>query len=181
MSSAALNENAFIKHISGPIRFVYLLVVAFFALMFLNWGGLLPSWIAAVPKAWTFPIEEWINAVVNFGRKVDFIPSISAAKEGGYQMELITFKEVTRAIAKYIDMPFKFMGQLLIKGIRPDRIPVFIWLILMAISFGVFAYWRGRIAGIVGAVAVALIAVAASFGMLPEKIPPIAWILAAKL
>ena len=72
-------------------------------------GPWLPDWLRIVPKEWSAPFVGWINAAVEFLRTEEFFG-------------LLTFRDMTRAIANLIDYPLNFVEAILVGGFA-DSVP----------------------------------------------------------
>ncbi|MDX1424000.1 MAG: hypothetical protein R3322_12720, partial [Kiloniellales bacterium] len=103
-----------------------LLVLAPFVLLLVA-RPLLPAWAVTVPEAWTVPFIAWINAVVEV---------LSDHKILG----LVTFKEVTRAIAQLVEWPLDLMEGLLISGFDGLGLPALPWVMIVGLA-AVFGWW----------------------------------------
>ena len=103
-----------------------LLVLAPFVLL-LAARPLLPAWAVTVPEAWTVPFVAWINAVVEV---------LSDHKILG----LVTFKEVTRAVAQVVEWPLDLMEGLLISGFDGLGLPALPWVMIVGLA-AVFGWW----------------------------------------
>ncbi len=87
---------------------VALFLLAPFVLVLLI-GPWLPDWLRIVPKEWSAPFVGWINAAVEFLRTEEFFG-------------LLTFRDMTRAIANLIDYPLNFVEAILVGGFA-DSVP----------------------------------------------------------
>lgn len=90
----------------------------------------LPAWMVTVPKPMVAPFIDWINAVVEFLRKYEFLG-------------LFTFKDVTRGTAKLLEWPLDFLESLLISGFDSLSIPPLPWVMLV----GLVAVWGWYLKG----------------------------------
>lgn len=108
-------------------------------LILLALRDLLPDWALSPPKQWTIPFVDWINAAVDFLRKQALFGEL-------------TFKDITRAIAKTIEIPLDFMEGLLISGFEAIPLGPIPWLMLVGIAAIWGYYLKGwKLATLAGA------------------------------
>ena len=88
----------------------------------------LPEWAVVVPKAWIIPFVDWINAVVEFLRKVPIF------------FGLFTFRDLTRALATAIEWPLDLMEGILITGFPTIGLPALPWIMVVGLA-AVLGWW----------------------------------------
>ena len=107
--------------------FVPAAILVAFLLLVLG-GDLLPEWAVVVPKGWTIPFIDWINAVVEFLRKVPIF------------FGLFTFRDLTRALATAIEWPLDLIEGILISGFKSLGLPPLPWIMVAGLA-AVFGWW----------------------------------------
>ncbi|MYE00110.1 MAG: ABC transporter permease subunit, partial [Alphaproteobacteria bacterium] len=108
-------------------------------------GPFLPEWLRIVPEEWSAPFVGWINAVVEFLRREEIFG-------------LLTFRDLTRAIANLIDHPLDFVEAVLVAGFS-DRVPGLPWIAVTGLAVVLGWYLQGRQLGIIAGVCFAYMAI----------------------
>ncbi|MGI9508877.1 MAG: ABC transporter permease, partial [Geminicoccaceae bacterium] len=90
--------------------------------------SLLPAWAVVVPDSWVIPFIDWINAVVEFLRKVPVF------------FGLFTFRDLTRAIALAIEWPLDLAEAILISGFPSLGLPALPWIMVVGLA-AVLGWW----------------------------------------
>ncbi len=88
----------------------------------------LPEWAVVVPKGWAIPFIDWINAVVEFLRKVPIF------------FGLFTFRDLTRTLALVIEWPLDLIEGILISGFKALGLPALPWIMVAGLA-AVFGWW----------------------------------------
>ncbi len=109
---------------SGTYR-TLLILAPFLALILVR--PLLPDWALVWPKDWALPFIAWLNAMVEVLHK-------------GEIFGLFTVRDVTRAVALWIEWPLDFMEGLLISGFRSLGLPPLPWVMIVGLA-AVFGTW----------------------------------------
>ena len=124
-------------------RVTALLLAPFvFVLLISPW---LPDWLRMVPKDWSAPFVGWINVVVEALRTEEIFG-------------LLTFRDITRAIANLIDYPLDFVEAVLVAGFS-DSVPGLPWIAVTGLAVVLGWYLRGRQLGIIAGVCFAYMAI----------------------
>ena len=123
---------------------VALFLLAPFVLVLLI-GPWLPDWLRIVPKDWSAPFVGWINVVVEALRTEEIFG-------------LLTFRDITRAIANLIDYPLDFVEAVLVAGFS-DSVPGLPWIAVTGLAVVLGWYLRGRQLGIVAGICFAYMAI----------------------
>ena len=121
---------------------VFLLAPVVFVLLVAAW---LPDWLRTVPQAWSAPFVGWINGVVEFLRTEEVFG-------------LLTFRDMTRAIANLIDYPLDFVEAVLVAGFS-DTVPGLPWIAVTGLAIVLGWYLQGRQLGIIAGVCFAYMAI----------------------
>ena len=87
----------------------------------------LPDWAVVVPKAWTVPLIDWINAVMKVLHKEPILG-------------LFTFRDVTRGIAEIVEVPLDLLDGLLVSGFSGLGLPPAPWIMLVGLA-AIFGWW----------------------------------------
>ncbi|MXW91650.1 MAG: ABC transporter permease subunit [Rhodospirillaceae bacterium] len=125
------------------LRVAVLLLAPFvFVLAVSPW---LPDWLRMVPKDWSAPFVGWINAVVEVLRREEIFG-------------LLTFRDITRAIADLIDYPLDFVEAILVAGFS-DSVPGLPWIAVTGLAIVLGWYLQGRQLGIVAGICFAYMAI----------------------
>ena len=114
----------------GTARIPPVLLPALFLLPFailVAIGRILPEWAVTVPRAWTIPFVDWINAIVKILREWQILG-------------LFTFRDVTRAIGRAVEWPLDLMEGILISGFGSLGIPPLPWIMIVGLA-AVFGWW----------------------------------------
>ena len=110
--------------------------------------NLLPDWAVAPHPSWRVPFIEWINVCVEFLRRTPLIFDL-------------TFRNMTRAVARWLDWPLDLMEGVLISGFSDLGLPPLPWIMVV----GLVAVWGWYLNGWrLAALAGACIAYLALFG-----------------
>ncbi|MDX1709922.1 MAG: ABC transporter permease subunit [Rhodovibrionaceae bacterium] len=88
---------------------------------------LLPDWAVSWPESLAVPFIDWINAVVE-------------VLEDHAILGLVTFKEITRFIARMVEWPLDLMEGLLISGFDDLGLPAIPWITLVGLT-AIFGWW----------------------------------------
>ena len=105
----------------------------------------LPDWLRIVPKEWSAPFVGWINAAVEFLRTEELFG-------------LLTFRDMTRAIANLIDYPLDFVEAVLVAGFS-DSVPGLPWIAVTGLAVVLGWYLQGRRLGIIAGICFAYMAI----------------------
>ncbi len=108
-------------------------------------GPFLPDWLRIVPAAWSAPFVGWINAAVEFLRREEIFG-------------LLTFRDMTRAIANLIDYPLDFVEAVLVAGFS-ESVPGLPWIAVTGLAIVLGWYLQGRQLGIVAGICFAYMAI----------------------
>jgi glycine betaine/proline transport system permease protein len=113
-------------------------IVAILAFVALWQFGQAVPWVVEYPKAWQVPLARWISAAMKW--------LVEEAHFG-----LFSFRELTRFIAALIDLPYRFVLNLLSIGFRSGQgsaaatvVPPLSWLAVIAIVTLMGLYAGGR-------------------------------------
>ncbi len=120
---------------SGLRVAAFLLAPFVFVLLLGPW---LPDWLRAVPEAWSAPFVGWINVIVEVLRTEEIFG-------------LLTFRDVSRAIANLIDYPLDFVEAILVAGFS-DSVPGLPWIAVTGLAIVLGWYLQGRQLGIIAGV-----------------------------
>ena len=103
----------------------------------------LPDWAVTVPESWVKGPESQVTYLV------DGINGVVEVLRKHEIFGLFTFKDMTRAVAKWIDGPLKFMERLLIKGF--GEVPSLPWFLLASLAaiwgWALRGWWLSLLAG----------------------------------
>ena len=125
------------------LRVAVLLLAPFvFVLAVSPW---LPDWLRMIPKDWSAPFVGWINAVVEVLRAEEIFG-------------LLTFRDITRAIANLIDYPLDFVEAVLVAGFS-DSVPGLPWIAVTGLAIVLGWYLQGRQLGIIAGICFAYMAI----------------------
>ena len=105
----------------------------------------LPDWLRIVPQEWSAPFVGWINAAVEFLRTEELFG-------------LLTFRDMTRAIANLIDYPLDFVEAVLVAGFS-DSVPGLPWIAVTGLAVVLGWYLQGRRLGIIAGICFAYMAI----------------------
>lgn len=108
-------------------------------------GPWLPDWLRAVPEAWSAPFVGWINVIVEVLRTEEIFG-------------LLTFRDMSRAIANLIDYPLDFVEAILVAGFS-DSVPGLPWIAVAGLAIVLGWYLQGRQLGIIAGVCFAYMAI----------------------
>ncbi len=108
-------------------------------------GPWLPDWLRAVPEAWSAPFVGWINVIVEVLRTEEIFG-------------LLTFRDMSRAIANLIDYPLDFVEAILVAGFS-DSVPGLPWIAVAGLVIVLGWYLQGRQLGIIAGVCFAYMAI----------------------
>ena len=112
---------------SGPAILIPLAIIGVFLLLVIG-KSVLPEWAVVVPEDWTIPFIDWINAVVEFLRKVPIF------------FGLFTFRDLTRSLALAIEWPLDLFEGILISGFSKLGLPPLPWIMVAGLA-AVFGWW----------------------------------------
>lgn len=127
---------------SGLRVAAFLLAPFVFVLLLGQW---LPDWLRAVPEAWSAPFVGWINVIVEVLRTEEIFG-------------LLTFRDMSRAIANLIDYPLDFVEAILVAGFS-DSVPGLPWIAVAGLAIMLGWYLQGRQLGIIAGVCFAYMAI----------------------
>ncbi len=127
---------------SGLRVAAFLLAPFVFVLLLGPW---LPDWLRAVPEAWSAPFVGWINVIVGVLRTEEIFG-------------LLTFRDMSRAIANLIDYPLDFVEAILVAGFS-DSVPGLPWIAVTGLAIVLGWYLQGRQLGIIAGVCFAYMAI----------------------
>ncbi len=127
---------------SGLRVAAFLLAPFVFVLLLGQW---LPDWLRAVPEAWSAPFVGWINVIVEVLRTEEIFG-------------LLTFRDMSRAIANLIDYPLDFVEAILVAGFS-DSVPGLPWIAVAGLAIVLGWYLQGRQLGIIAGVCFAYMAI----------------------
>lgn len=127
---------------SGLRVAAFLLAPFVFVLLLGQW---LPDWLRAVPEAWSAPFVGWINVIVEVLRTEEIFG-------------LLTFRDMSRAIANLIDYPLDFVEAILVAGFS-DSVPGLPWIAVTGLAIVLGWYLQGRQLGIIAGVCFAYMAI----------------------
>ena len=127
---------------SGLRVAAFLLAPFVFVLLLGPW---LPDWLRAVPEAWSAPFVGWINVIVEVLRTEEIFG-------------LLTFRDMSRAIANLIDYPLDFVEAILVAGFS-DSVPGLPWIAVAGLAIVLGWYLQGRQLGIIAGVCFAYMAI----------------------
>ena len=105
----------------------------------------LPDWLKIVPQEWSAPFVGWINAAVEVLRREEIFG-------------LLTFRDMTRAIANLIDYPLDFVEAILVAGFS-ESIPGLPWIAVTGLAIVLGWYLQGRQLGIIAGICFAYMAI----------------------
>ena len=105
----------------------------------------LPDWLKIVPQEWSAPFVGWINAAVEILRREEIFG-------------LLTFRDMTRAIANLIDYPLDFVEAILVAGFS-ESVPGLPWIAVTGLAIVLGWYLQGRQLGIVAGICFAYMAI----------------------
>ena len=108
-------------------------------------GPWLPDWLQTVPPEWAVPFVGWINAVVEYLRTEEMFG-------------LLTFRDMTRAIANLIDYPLDFVEAVLVAGFS-ESIPGLPWIAVTGLAVVLGWYLQGRRLGVIAGFCFAYMAI----------------------
>ena len=108
-------------------------------------GPWLPDWLRIVPKDWSAPFVGWINVVVEALRTEEIFG-------------LLTFRDISRAVADLIDYPLDFVEAILVAGFS-DSVPGLPWIAVTGLAIVLGWYLQGRQLGIVAGICFAYMAI----------------------
>ena len=91
---------------------------------------LLPGWAIAPQASWRVPFIEWINVVVEFLRRTPLVGEL-------------TFRNMTRAVGRWLEGPLDLMEGVLISGFSDFGIPPLPWVMVV----GLVAVWAWYLKG----------------------------------
>ena len=111
----------------------------------LSIGPFLPEWLRIVPQEWSAPFVGWINAAVEVLRSEEIFG-------------LLTFRDMTRAIANLIDYPLDFVEAILVAGFS-ESVPGLPWIAVTGLAVVLGWYLQGRQLGIIAGVCFAYMAI----------------------
>ena len=123
---------------------VALLLLAPFVFV-LSIGPFLPDWLRIVPAAWSAPFVGWINAAVEFLRREEILG-------------LLTFRDMTRAIADLIDYPLDFVEAVMVAGFS-ESVPGLPWIAVTGLAIVLGWYLQGRQLGAIAGICFAYMAI----------------------
>jgi glycine betaine/proline transport system permease protein len=124
---AGRGEDSGRAEASGPAILIPLAIVGVFLLLVIG-KGVLPEWAVVVPEGWTIPFIDWINAVVEFLRKVPIF------------FGLFTFRDLTRSLATAIEWPLDLFEGILISGFSKLGLSPLPWVMVAGLA-AVFGWW----------------------------------------
>ena len=105
----------------------------------------LPDWLRIVPGEWSAPFVGWINAAVEVLRREEIFG-------------LLTFRDMTRAIADLIDYPLDFVEAILVAGFS-ESVPGLPWIAVTGLAIVLGWYLQGRQLGIIAGICFAYMAI----------------------
>ena len=105
----------------------------------------LPDWLSIVPQEWSAPFVGWINTAVEFLRREEIFG-------------LLTFRDMTRAIADLIDHPLDFVEAVLVAGFS-DSVPGLPWVAVTGLAIVLGWYLQGRQLGVIAGICFAYMAI----------------------
>ena len=111
----------------------------------LSVGPFLPDWLRIVPQEWSAPFVGWINVAVEVLRREEIFG-------------LLTFRDMTRAIANLIDYPLDFVEAILVAGFS-ESIPGLPWIAVTGLAIVLGWYLQGRQLGIIAGICFAYMAI----------------------
>ncbi len=115
------------------------------SVLVLSIGPFLPDWLRIVPQEWSAPFVGWINAAVEVLRREEIFG-------------LLTFRDMTRAIANLIDYPLDFVEAILVAGFS-DSVPGLPWIAVTGLAVVLGWYLQGRQLGIIAGFCFAYMAI----------------------
>ena len=127
---------------SGLRVAVFLLAPSAFVLLI---GPFLPEWLRIVPQEWSAPFVGWINVAVEVLRTEELFG-------------LLTFRDMSRAIANLIDYPLDFVEAILVAGFS-ESVPGLPWIAVTGLAIVLGWYLQGRQLGIIAGVCFAYMAI----------------------
>ena len=127
---------------SGLRVAVFLLAPTVFVLLI---ASFLPEWLRIVPQAWSAPFVGWINVAVEVLRTEELFG-------------LLTFRDMSRAIANLIDYPLDFVEAILVAGFS-ESVPGLPWIAVTGLAIVLGWYLQGRQLGIIAGVCFAYMAI----------------------
>ena len=127
---------------SGLRVAAFLLAPSVFVLLI---GPFLPEWLRIVPQEWSAPFVGWINAAVEVLRTEELFG-------------LLTFRDMSRAIANLIDYPLDFVEAILVAGFS-ESVPGLPWIAVTGLAIVLGWYLQGRQLGIIAGVCFAYMAI----------------------
>ena len=127
---------------SGLRVAVLLLAPSVFVLLI---ASFLPEWLRIVPQAWSAPFVGWINVAVEVLRTEELFG-------------LLTFRDMSRAIANLIDYPLDFVEAILVAGFS-ESVPGLPWIAVTGLAIVLGWYLQGRQLGIIAGVCFAYMAI----------------------
>ena len=127
---------------SGLRVAVFLLAPSVFVLLI---GPFLPEWLRIVPQEWSAPFVGWINVAVEVLRTEELFG-------------LLTFRDMSRAIANLIDYPLDFVEAILVAGFS-ESVPGLPWIAVTGLAIVLGWYLQGRQLGIIAGVCFAYMAI----------------------
>ena len=127
---------------SGLRVAVLLLAPSVFVLLI---ASFLPEWLRIVPQEWSAPFVGWINVAVEVLRTEELFG-------------LLTFRDMSRAIANLIDYPLDFVEAILVAGFS-ESVPGLPWIAVTGLAIVLGWYLQGRQLGIIAGVCFAYMAI----------------------
>ena len=127
---------------SGLRVAVFLLAPSVFVLLI---GPFLPEWLRIAPQEWSAPFVGWINVAVEVLRTEELFG-------------LLTFRDMSRAIANLIDYPLDFVEAILVAGFS-ESVPGLPWIAVTGLAVVLGWYLQGRQLGIIAGVCFAYMAI----------------------
>ena len=149
MAEAAVvhGEHAVRRWVAGTgqsgLRVAIFLLAPFVLVLLI--GPWLPDWLRGIPKEWSAPFVGWINVAVEFLRREELFG-------------LLTFRDVTRAIADLIDYPLDFVEAILVAGFS-HSVPGLPWIAVTGLAIVLGWYLQGRQLGVIAGICFAYMAI----------------------